>query len=151
MRSFSKFAVCSIALVSIFLIASSVAFAGKTITVVSWGGAYTKSQIEALHKPFTAKTGIKINSEDYTGGLAQIRAMVQAGNVTWDLVDVDPFDLYAGCDEGLFEIFDLTSIPPGADGTPAIKDFIPGALHECGVGSLVWTYIIAYNNTKFPG
>lgn len=30
----------------------------KTLTVVSWGGAYTKSQVEAYHKPFIAKTGI---------------------------------------------------------------------------------------------
>ena len=27
--------------------------AAETITVVSWGGAYTKSQIEAYHKPWT--------------------------------------------------------------------------------------------------
>ncbi|MEO0909145.1 MAG: ABC transporter substrate-binding protein, partial [Pseudomonadota bacterium] len=24
----------------------------KELTVVSWGGAYTKSQVEAYHKPF---------------------------------------------------------------------------------------------------
>ncbi|MGB0865623.1 MAG: hypothetical protein ACPGSC_03895, partial [Granulosicoccaceae bacterium] len=38
--------------------------AADTITVVSWGGAYTTSQVEAYHKPFTAETGIKINSID---------------------------------------------------------------------------------------
>ena len=26
------------------------------LTVVSWGGAYTKSQVEAYHKPWMAKT-----------------------------------------------------------------------------------------------
>ena len=26
------------------------------ITVVSWGGAYTKSQVEAYHKPWMANT-----------------------------------------------------------------------------------------------
>lgn len=25
----------------------------ESLTVVSWGGAYTKSQVEAYHKPFT--------------------------------------------------------------------------------------------------
>ena len=29
------------------------------ITVMSWGGAYTKSQVEAYHKPWMAKTGNK--------------------------------------------------------------------------------------------
>ena len=34
-----------------------------SLTAVSWGGAYTKSQLEAYHKPFEKKTGIKMNSE----------------------------------------------------------------------------------------
>ena len=68
--------------------AASLAFGGAgmaadAITVVSWGGAYTASQVEAYHKPFTAETGIAINSEDYNGGLAQVRAQVEANNVTW--------------------------------------------------------------------
>ena len=44
------------------LVASS-AMAAE-ITVVSWGGAYTKSQVEAYHKPWIAKTGNSILSED---------------------------------------------------------------------------------------
>ena len=39
---------------------ASSAYAGDALTVVSWGGAYTKSQIEAYHKPYTAKYGTKI-------------------------------------------------------------------------------------------
>ena len=49
------------------------AFAGShtgSITAVSWGGAYTKSQIEAYHKPWTAATGNTVVSEDYSGGIA---------------------------------------------------------------------------------
>ena len=46
---------------------SSNAHAGD-LTVVSWGGAYTKSQVEGYHKPWMAKTGKSIISEDYTGG-----------------------------------------------------------------------------------
>jgi len=34
------------------------------LTVVSWGGAYTKSQVEAYQKPWMAKTGHNIRSED---------------------------------------------------------------------------------------
>ena len=49
--------------------ASAVAFAATamaadSITVVSWGGAYTKSQVEAYHKPWIAKTGNQVVSED---------------------------------------------------------------------------------------
>ena len=31
---------------------TGVAQAEETITAVSWGGAYTKSQVEAYHKPW---------------------------------------------------------------------------------------------------
>ena len=72
-----------------------------SITVVSWGGAYTKSQVEAYHKPWMAKTGHQVVSEDYNGGLAEVKAQVDAENVTWDLVDVEKSDAVKGCDEGL--------------------------------------------------
>ena len=71
------------------LVLGASAVQAKELTVVSWGGAYTKSQVEAYHKPYIAKTGVKINSEDYNGGIAEIKAQVEAGNVTWDIVDVE--------------------------------------------------------------
>ena len=40
------------------------------LTVVSWGGAYTKSQVEAYHKPWMAATGTTVISEAYGGGIA---------------------------------------------------------------------------------
>ena len=106
--------------IAIFLIVPGyMAFAGDAITVTSFGGAYTKSQLEAHYKPFTKKTGITVNSEDYNGGIAQIRAQVESGNVTWDVVDIETQDLTAACDEGLLEIIDTSKVPAGADGTPA--------------------------------
>ena len=67
------------------------------LTVVSWGGAYTMSQVEAYHKPWMAKTGKTIVSEDYSGGIAEIKAQVESGNVTWDIVDVELSDALRAC------------------------------------------------------
>jgi putative spermidine/putrescine transport system substrate-binding protein len=122
-----------------------------SLTIVSWGGAYTQSQIKAYQIPYEKKTGIKMNSEDYNGGLAEIQAQVQANNVTWDVVDLEMSDVVKGCDEGLLERFDLSALPPAPDGTPAADDFLPGTLHECGIGEIVWSTIVAYDDTKFPG
>jgi len=119
-----------------------------SITVVSWGGAYTKSQVEAYHKPWIAKTGNQIVSEDYNGGLAEVKAQVEAGNVTWDLVDVELSDAVRGCDEGLLETIDPAILPPAPDGTPAMDDFIPGAVGECWVANIVWSTIYAYDKSK---
>ena len=64
----------------------------QSITVVSWGGSYARASQEAYHKPFTAETGIEVQLEDYNGGLAQIRAQVEAGAVYWDVVDLELAD-----------------------------------------------------------
>lgn len=123
----------------------------KSITVVSWGGAYTKSQVEAYHKPWIAKTGNQIVSEDYNGGLAEVKAQVEAGNVTWDIVDVEMSDAVRGCDEGLLEPIDHSALPAAPDGTPAVDDFIAGSLPECAVASIVWSTIFAYDTSKTQG
>ena len=122
---------------------------GKQVTVVSWGGAYTKSQVEAYHKPFIKATNAKIISEDYNGGLAEIKAQVEAGNVTWDVVDVELSDAVRACDEGLAEPIDKSALPDGADGTKAMDDFIAGTLDvECAVPTIVWSTIYAYDKDK---
>lgn len=126
--------------------AAGVAMAGE-ITVVSWGGAYTKSQVEAYHKPWIAKTGNSIVSEDYNGGLAEVKSQVEAGNVTWDLVDVEMSDAVRGCDEGLLEEIDPSILPAGADGTPAMDDFIEGTITDCAVATIVWSTIFAYDHS----
>ena len=121
------------------------------LTVVSWGGAYARACAKSYHEAFTAETGIKINLEDYNGGLAQIRAQVQAGNVHWDVVDLR-FPTWAqGCDEGLLERVEIDSLPPGADGTPAEDDFLFGTSTDCGVATLFYSTIYAYNKENIPG
>lgn len=122
-----------------------------SITVVSWGGSYTKSQVEAYHKPWIAATGNSIVSEDYNGGLAEVKAQVEAGNVSWDLVDVELSDAIRGCDEGLLEEIDLSALPDGADGSSAADDFLEGALSECAVANIVWSTIFAYDSSKTQG
>jgi putative spermidine/putrescine transport system substrate-binding protein len=123
-----------------------------TLTVVSWGGAYTKSQVEAYHKPFLKKCkGARIKSQDYSGGIAEIKAQVEGKSVTWDIVDVELSDAIRACDEGLLETIDHSKLPNGSNGTPATQDFLEGTLHECAVASIVWSTIFAYDKTKFKG
>lgn len=124
--------------------------AGRELVVVSWGGAYTKSQVEAYHKPFEAKTGVKIKSVDYNGGIAEVKTQVDAGNQFWDVVDMEIADAQRACDEGLLETIDPASLPAAPDGTPATADFIPNGLTKCAVTSIVFGHIVAFNKDKFP-
>ncbi len=124
---------------------------GRPLVVVSWGGAYTRSQIEAYHKPFELQTGAIVKSVDYNGGVAEMKAQVESGNVTWDVVDLEIADAQRACDEGLLEKIDPAALPPAPDGTPALRDFIPNGLTACAVTSVIFSHIIAYDSTKFPG
>lgn len=122
------------------------------INFVSWGGAYTKSQVKAMIEPYQQQNPhVKINVIDYIGGLAQIKAQIEAGKVTWQIVDVTAQHGVSGCDEGLFEVLDGTSFPPGADGTPAEEDFIEGALLKCFIGNISWATVMAYNSRLVAG
>lgn len=127
------------------------AMAADGITVMSWGGAYGKSQVEAYDKPFTAKTGIPVTMVDADNPATPIKSQVEAGNVTVDVADIEYSDAVRLCDEGLIEPIDPSILPPAPDGTPAEKDFIPGAIADCAVASIVWSTVYAYNTKNVTG
>ncbi len=116
------------------------------LTAVSFGGAYGAAQKKHMIDPYIAATGNNVLFEDYSGGIAEIKAQVEAGNIQWDVVDIEVIDLERACSEGLVEVIDF-DLPPGDDGMAAADDFFPEALaNECGVGVIFWAIIFAYNN-----
>ncbi len=122
------------------------------LTVVSWGGSYGKSQLEAYYKPWMASTGHRILSEDYSGGMSEVKAQALAGHVTWDVVDIEVAEGILGCDEGLLEEIDPAILPPAPDGTPAERDFFEGAIRPCMIGSVIGSVVFAYDRSRFsPG
>jgi len=123
----------------------------KDLTVVSWGGTYTRSQMLAYVKPFRSRSGEWVAMETYNGGLDEIREQIETENLVWDVVDFEQSDLIRGCREGLLEKIDHGMLAPGADGTPVAQDFMPGALSECGVGQMVWATVVGYDAGRFDG
>ena len=123
----------------------------ESLTVVSWGGAYAQAVNKGYIEPFMAETGIEVRLEDYNGGLAQVRVQVEAGNVYWDVVDLEIADAVSACDEGLLEPIDADALPPAPDQTPAVDDFLPDTLLDCSVGTLLYSTIYAYNAERIPG
>lgn len=132
------------------LVGTAFAANAQEITVMSWGGAYAVSQVEAYHKPFTAEMGIAVNSVDADNPATPIKAQVEAGNVTVDVADVEYSDAVRLCDEGLLVELDHSMLPPAPDGTPAAEDFIEGALTDCAVANIVWSTVLAYNTENNP-
>jgi len=141
-------------LIAIMVVAftGGISLAETELVIVSWGGAYTASQQKAYHEPWMKlHPDIKIINDDSSGtGAAKLRAQVEAGNVTWDLLDALAADAIALCDEGLIEVInhdvDLAAAP---DGTPASKDFGDLIACPCYVPSIVYSVTFAYRNDKF--
>ncbi|MDC0551658.1 extracellular solute-binding protein [Amylibacter sp.] len=118
----------------------------EDMTIVSWGGAYTASQQAAYHDPYSAKTGVNIINDASSGeAVAKLRAMSEAGNITWDVVDVVAADALRLCDEGLaLEIDADTQLADAPDGTKAKDDFGDLMVNECFIPQIVYSTTFGY-------
>ena len=139
-------------LMTAFLIVCFTISNAFAVTVASWGGAYTESQIKGYGDPTEKKLGVDINWVDYSGGLAEIKAQKEANAITWDIMDVLSMDTIVGCDEGLFVEFEFDrDFPPAPDGTPASEDFFTSMPSKCAVGNVLYSWNYAYNIDAFSG
>ena len=118
------------------------------VTVASWGGAYTMSQQKAYSDTY-APGGI--NWVNYNGGLGEVRAQVESGNVTWDIIDVLPHEARVGCDEGLFEELPRDVFTPAADGTSMDDDIMVEVPNDCVVPQIFWSYVPFWQEGAFDG
>ena len=126
--------------------------AAEKLIAVSFGGSYGEMQQKSMVDPFIEKTGHEVLFENYSGGIAELKAQVESGNVLWDVMDIEVIDLERACSEGLLETFPMETLPAGDDGTPAAQDFTKNALaNECGVGTIVWTVLYAYSHDTIKG
>ncbi|MDG1170754.1 MAG: extracellular solute-binding protein [Sulfitobacter sp.] len=141
---------------SCLTLTASMAFAdghmANEMTIVSWGGAYSASQQNAYHAPYMEKTGINIiNDESSSEAVAKLRAMNEAGNVTWDLVDVEAADAIRLCDEGLAVEIDADEVLAAApDGTSATDDFGASLISDCFIPQIVFSTTFGYRTDMVP-
>ncbi len=118
-----------------------------SMTLVSWGGAYQASQQNAYVAPYIAMNPDVSATWDESSpeAVAKLRAMDEAGNVTWDLVDVVASDAIRLCDEGLaMEVDHDELLAPAPDGTPASEDFGDLIVSDCFIPQIVYSTTAAY-------
>ena len=120
------------------------------VMVLSWGGAYGAAETEAHVKPFMESTGIKTTMIDADNPATPVKVQAESGNVSVNIALLEYADAVRLCDEGLLEEIDPAILLPGSDGTPAMDDFLPGAVMECGVSTDLWANVVAYDDSKFP-
>jgi len=136
---------------SALTVATGAVFAGghmaSDMTLVSWGGAYQASQQKAYVEPYIANNGgvSAVWDESSAEAVAKLRAMNEAGSVTWDVVDVVAADAIRLCDEGLaLEIDPNEDLAAAPDGTSAEDDFGDLLVSDCFIPQIVYSTTFGY-------
>lgn len=116
--------------------------ADRPFTFTSWGGALSDAEKAAFTDPFAKLKGIEIVNASPTE-TAKIKAMVQAGAVEWDLVDVGGRTVWQGGKEGFLEQLDLSKIPNAG----ALEK---GWVSPYGIATSTGASVVAWSTTAFP-
>jgi putative spermidine/putrescine transport system substrate-binding protein len=115
---------------------------GVTLTFVSFGGVYQEAQRKAWLQPYTELTGVQF-TEDENSSNATIKSQVEAGQVTWDVVDVgNDFGLDANKD--LLEPLDFSLIP-----RDELNDKL--GITDYRIPDITYGVALAYNTDKTGG
>lgn len=115
---------------------------GVTLTLAAQGGAYQDALTKAWEEPYTALTGVEwVN--DGNSSNATVRAQVESGQVTWDVVDVGS-DFGLDAHKALLEPLDFGLIP---------RDEMNSDLRPTDYRVPVMTYgtVLAYNTDASAG
>ncbi|MBU3113229.1 ABC transporter substrate-binding protein [Clostridium lacusfryxellense] len=112
----------------------------KELVVVDWGGNYTDVSKKARYEPFEKKYNVTIKVVSPTD-YGKFKAMVQSGNVEWDVVNVDADFAIRGVKNNLFEKLDYNVIKTDGVDKKFISDY--------GIASETFAVAISYNTDKF--
>lgn len=116
------------------------ALAQNTITFTSFGGSFQEAQRLAYLNAAEEALGITI-LEDTLTGIAEVRAQVLAGAVTWDIVDLGLADCATAQSEGILEPLDYDII--------SLEGFEDAAWSEAWAGTIYFSTVLAYNTDVF--
>jgi putative spermidine/putrescine transport system substrate-binding protein len=111
----------------------------KELVFASWGGSYQEGIRKAWLEPFAKANGVRFR-EDTNPEIARIKAMVDTGTVTWDVVTGGGTSLMQGVQQGLFE-----PLPANFD----LSKTYPEARYPFGVPSEIFSTVFAYSTKAF--
>lgn len=114
-----------------------------TITVNGSGGSLAKSIERIYEQPFTAETGIKIQATAPVS-LAKLKAMVETGNMEWDLTEMGASDMIEAVANGWLTEIDWSIVDPNS----TLPDI---ARQQYGMVTSTFSTVMAYRTDKFDG
>ncbi|MBW2058429.1 MAG: ABC transporter substrate-binding protein [Deltaproteobacteria bacterium] len=122
---------------------AAIAGESKELVIASWGGAFQKAQREAYFDPFEKATGIKVIDVSPPKA-SKVKAMVQSGNVEWDVV-VAAGGIFMPClKQGLVEKIDYKYFDK-----ETLEGLYPEAKKPHAVGTFYFSYVMAYSTEVY--
>lgn len=109
------------------------------LTLVDYGGETSTIAREIWIDPFTKESGTKMR-QDAPNDYAKVKAQVDSGHVTWDVMFVQPYRSIVDCGT-YFEKLDTSKI--------TTLDKLPPLIGECGLPIDNFAYILVYDASKF--
>ncbi|WP_017793193.1 ABC transporter substrate-binding protein [Leucobacter salsicius] len=112
---------------------------GTTLTYAGPGGIFQEGQDEAIWQPFAKASGATMLMDAFDAG--KLKAMVDSGNVSWDIVDTSQVDTARGCGT-LYEKIDRSKVDTSELPEGTLTD-------ECMIPNVMYGFVIAYNTEVF--
>jgi len=126
---------------AIFLVGAASAADPGEVVIASYGGSFQDAQTKAYFEPYAKATGAKVTGT--TGSAyAKVKAMVESGNVTWDVVSAESSAHANEVKDDLLQPIDYSVVK--AEGIPA--EFRT----KYGVGYIKFGMNLAWSKDKFP-
>ena len=129
-----------VVLLTAFLFVSSGYAAGKKLVMVGWGGAWEEAMKRAFGDPFEKETGIKVVHTSPID-FGKMKAMVESGNVEWDVSQAAFFRILPAAKAGILEPIDYSVVDK------SILD--PGTAREYGCGGEYEAVVIGYRTDVY--
>jgi len=116
----------------------------REIVLVNWGGDALKAMAAAWADPYTASAGgTKVVVDGSGPSSAKIKAMVESGRVTWDVVDRNLIAALELGRQNLLEKIDYTIVDK--------SKVRPGHAGEWGVASYLYGNVLTYQTDAWGG
>jgi putative spermidine/putrescine transport system substrate-binding protein len=119
------------------------------LTVATWPESYGHAQATAQLVPFGNASGTNVLIAVYDGGTNELAHQVASHQYRWDVMDMELPDAVSACAQGLLEPVNASALPAGPNGTPAVDDFVQGAIGPCWVASVIYSQVIAVAPASF--
>ncbi len=110
--------------------------ASKDIVFTSWGGTTQDAQKKAWADPFQKSSSIRVKMDGPTD-YGKLKAMVDSGNVSWDVVDVEGDFAVVVAKQGLLEKIDFSIVDRA--------NLDPRFTSDYYVGSFYYSFVIGFN------